>query len=55
MHHFQILFSEVLIYIFAFGVSDTILSILPNISSKILFISLIGAVGISMNYVYAYK
>lgn len=55
MHHFQILFSEVLIYIFAFGVSDIILSIIPTTTSKIIFISVIGLIGISMNYTYAYK
>jgi hypothetical protein len=55
MHHFQILFSEVLIYIFAFGISDTILSILPNTSAKIIFILIIGIFGLTMNYYYAYK
>lgn len=55
MHHFQILFSEVLIYIFAFGISDTILSILPNISTKLIFILIVGIIGLTMNYYYAYK
>ena len=55
MHHFEVLFSEVLIYIFAFGISDIILSVITETRFKILFISLIGIIGIAMNYVYALK
>lgn len=54
-HHFEILFSEVLIYIFAFGISDTILSLTSNIYTKIIIILTIGFIGITMNYKYAYK
>ena len=53
MHHFIVLFSEVFIYIFAFGISDIILASLPNISMKIFVILLIGFIGIYTNYLYA--
>ena len=53
MHHFIILFSEVFIYIFAFGISDLILGGLPNIQMKLLVILTIGFIGIYTNYLYA--
>ena len=55
MHHFEILFSEVFIYIFAFGISDIILGIIPNIYMKLLIILLIGFIGIYTNYLYAIR
>lgn len=54
-HHFEILFSEVLIYIFAFGISDTILSLASNIYTKLTIVLIIGFIGLTMNYKYAYK
>lgn len=54
-HHFEILFSEVLIYIFSFGISDTILSLASNIYTKLTIILIIGFIGLTMNYKYAYK
>ena len=54
-HHFEILFSEVLIYIFAFGISNTILSLTSNIYTKLIIILIIGFIGLTMNYKYAYK
>ena len=41
------IFSEVLIYIFSFGISDLIMSTLPNKKYKFLFILFIGIVGFS--------
>ncbi len=52
MHHFIVLFSEVFIYIFAFGISDLILAGLPNVQMKLLVILLIGFIGIYTNYLY---
>ena len=55
MHHFEILFSEVLIYIFAFGISDLILGAISNTIIKLIVILLIGFIGIYTNYLYAFK
>ncbi len=55
MHHFEILFSEVLIYIFAFGISDIILSLILDLRVKLLFILVIGFIGIYTNYIYAIR
>jgi hypothetical protein len=55
IHHFEILFSEVFIYIFAFGIPDIILGIMPNIYMKLLIILLIGFIGIYTNYLYAIR
>ena len=43
------------IYIFAFGISDIILGIMPNIYMKLLIILLIGFIGIYTNYLYAIR
>ena len=53
MHHFIVLFSEVFIYIFAFGISYLILASLPNIQMKLAVILIIGFIGIYTNYLYA--
>ena len=53
MHHFIVLFSEVFIYIFAFGISDLLLASLPNTYVKLLVILIIGSIGIYTNYLYA--
>ena len=53
MQHFIVLFSEVFIYIFAFGISDIILVALPNIQMKLAVILVIGFIGIYTNYLYA--
>lgn len=55
MHHFEILLSEVLIYIFAFGISDLILGSIPNTIAKLVVILLIGFTGIYTNYIYAFN